>query len=47
MIKRTVTGLCLIALLAVSLWAGGWVFAVLYMATICCSMYEFVVAISR
>ncbi|MBR4360967.1 MAG: phosphatidate cytidylyltransferase [Clostridia bacterium] len=40
MIQRTVTGLCLILLLALALWAGGWVFSVLYMATICCSMYE-------
>ena len=40
MIQRTVTGLCLVVLLAVALWAGGWVFSVLYMATICCSMYE-------
>ena len=40
MIQRTITGLCLLALLAVALWAGGWVFSVLYMATICMSMYE-------
>ena len=40
MTQRIVTGLCLTALLAAALAIGGWVFSVLYMATICLSMYE-------
>lgn len=37
---RIITGLCLAALLAVALTFGGWVFSILFMGTICCSMYE-------
>ena len=40
MMTRTITGLCLVALLAFALAMGGWVFSVLYMITICFSMYE-------
>ena len=40
MTTRIITGVCLVALLAAALAVGGWVFAVLYMATICLSMYE-------
>ena len=40
MTQRIVTGACLIAALVLALWAGGLVFSVLYMITICVSMYE-------
>ena len=38
--QRTVTGICLVIILALALWAGGLVFSVAYMLTICLSMYE-------
>ncbi len=37
---RVITGLCLAALLAFALAFGGWVFSSIFMATICCAMYE-------
>lgn len=40
MMTRIVTGVCLSAVLAFALIMGGWVFSVLYMASICFSMYE-------
>lgn len=40
MMTRIITGACLIVLLAFALAMGGWVFSVLYMATICVSIYE-------
>ena len=40
MITRIITGVCLAAVLAFALAMGGWVFSVLYMASICFSMYE-------
>ena len=40
MMTRIITGACLVAVLAFALAMGGWVFSVLYMASICVSMYE-------
>ena len=40
MTQRIITGTCLTAALIVTLWAGGLVFSVAYMITICLSMYE-------
>lgn len=40
MMTRIITGVCLVALLAVVLALGGLVFSVIYMAFICLSMYE-------
>ena len=40
MTTRIITGVCLTAVLAFALAMGGWVFSVLYMASICLSMYE-------
>ena len=40
MTQRIITGVCLIALLVFALTMGGWVFSILYMATLCLSMYE-------
>ena len=40
MMTRIITGVCLTAVLAFALIMGGWVFSVLYMASICFSMYE-------
>ena len=40
MITRTVTGICLLALLFFALAMGGWVFSVLFMLSLCLSMYE-------
>lgn len=40
MMTRIITGACLVALLAFALAMGGWVFSVLYMASIFVSMYE-------
>ncbi len=40
--QRLVTGVLLTALLAVCLWAGGLVFSVAYMVTICISVYEMI-----
>lgn len=37
---RLITGLCLLALLAIALAFGGWVFSSIFMATICLAMYE-------
>ena len=47
MIQRTVTGLCLTALLAFSLWMGGWVFSSLFMLFLCAAMYEMLKAIKQ
>ena len=40
MMTRIITGACLTIFLALVLAIGGWVFSVLYMASICLSMYE-------
>lgn len=40
MTRRIITGACLAVLLGVALAFGGWVFSSLFMATICCSMFE-------
>lgn len=40
MLKRTLTGIGLVALLAFALYMGGWIFAVLLMASICLSIHE-------
>ena len=40
MMTRIITGVCLTAVLAFALAMGGWVFSVLYMMSLCFSMYE-------
>ena len=40
MMTRIITGACLVVALGAALALGGWVFSILYMASICLSMYE-------
>ncbi len=40
MIQRIITGACLITALALTLWAGGLVFSVAFMITLCFALYE-------
>ena len=47
MTQRIVTGVCLIGVLALALWAGGLVFSVAYMLTICMSMHEMLKAMGE
>lgn len=47
MMQRIVTGVCLTVVLALALWAGGLVFSVAYMLTICLSMYEMIKAMAE
>ncbi len=47
MLKRTITGVLLALLLVFALYMGGWVFAVLFIASLCLSIYEMFRAIAQ
>ena len=47
MTQRIITGVCLTAVLVGALWAGGLVFSIAYMITLCLAMYEVINAVAQ